>query len=369
MFIGTITGTSVDGLDIAQLDLSAGVRLVAAHTAAFPKDLRSTLLELGRPGQDDLDRIGEADAALGEFIGQAILEFLNAGGVPPASISAIGSHGQTIRHRPELTHPFTWQIGDPNRIAEVTGITTVADFRRRDMAAGGQGAPLVPAFHEALFRVGSESRTLVNIGGIGNISWLPADRSQPTLGFDTGPGNAMLDAWCEQHTGRPYDDDGQWARTGDILDDLLSRCLEESYLQLPPPKSTGREMFNLQWLNDRLSGTDGAHRPEDVQRTLVELTARTIVSAQTRWAHPTDSLIICGGGRRNGFLMERLGDLSPSPVLASESLGFDGDALEAAAFAWLAARRLDGLPGSTPAVTGASGERVLGAIYPGAGGA
>lgn len=364
MFIGTITGTSVDGLDIAQIEIGENIRLVAAGTTTFPNDLRATLLALGQPGQDDLDQIGAVDAALGEFIGRAIVDFLDSHGSPSEKITAIGSHGQTIRHRPDIVHPFTWQIGDPNRIAEITAITTVADFRRRDMAAGGQGAPLVPAFHEALFRSPEESRVLVNVGGISNITWLPAEAELAVSGFDTGPGNGMMDAWTETHLSQPYDRDGTWARSGAVIDTLLGAMLDDPYLNRLPPKSTGREMFNLTWLAQH--GPDG-HPTADVQRTLLEFTARTIVDAQQRWAAPADQLIVCGGGRRNEFLMERLRDLADVPVLTSEALSFDGDALEAAAFAWLAARRLDGLPGNVAAVTGAKGMRVLGAIYPGSG--
>lgn len=362
MFIGTITGTSVDGLDIALIEIGEHIRLIAAGTTAFPGELRTTLLALGQPGQDDLDQIGAVDAALGQFIGQAVVDFLGSHGTDPEEITAIGSHGQTIRHRPDIEHPFTWQIGDPNRIAEKTGITTVADFRRRDMAAGGQGAPLVPAFHEALFRSEDESRVLINVGGISNITWLPATPELPVSGFDTGPGNGMMDAWTETHHGLSYDEDGAWARSGNVIQTLLDAMLDDPYLKRPPPKSTGREIFNLAWL--ARYGPRG-HDATDVQRTLLEFTARTIVDAQKRWAAPADHLIICGGGRRNGFLMERLRKMADAPVLASETLEFDGDALEAAAFAWLAARRLDGLPGNVAGVTGADGARVLGAIYPG----
>ncbi|TNF87914.1 MAG: anhydro-N-acetylmuramic acid kinase, partial [Gammaproteobacteria bacterium] len=221
LYVGTITGTSVDGLDIALLDLTDGIALAGSTTKAFPESLRATLLALGQPGQDDLDKIGEVDAGLGTFTGEAILDFLNALEITPEQVRAIGSHGQTIRHRPDLSHPFTWQIGDPNRIAEITGITTVADFRRRDVAAGGQGAPLVPAFHEALFRTAEESRVLLNVGGISNITWLPADPATSTSGFDTGPGNGLLDAWYAVHNDAPYDLDGAWARTGQVVVPLL----------------------------------------------------------------------------------------------------------------------------------------------------
>ena len=363
LFLGTITGTSVDGLDIALLDLSDGIRLVAAETAAFPDSLRTALLDIGQPGRDDLDVVGSLDAELGVFISEAVLGFLNALGVDPARIGALGSHGQTIRHRPDAARPFTWQIGDPNQIAELTGITTVADFRRRDMAAGGQGAPLVPAFHEALFRTPEESRVLLNIGGISNITLLPSDPAQPVSGFDTGPGNGLLDAWCLLNRGQAYDRNGEWAAQGRLLPTLLESMLRDPYLSRPPPKSTGREMFNLPWLE--ASADLGAFQPEDVQHTLTEFTAATVVQGMKRWAGGAGRLVVCGGGRHNDQLMKRLAALAGIPVQTSETLGFDGDAMEAAAFAWLAARRMSELPGNAPAVTGAAGERVLGGIYPG----
>jgi len=363
LYLGSISGTSVDGLDLALIDLSDGIQLIAADTAAFPESLRSSLLELGQPGRDDLDRIGEVDALLGEFIGDATLGFLKSQGVEPARVQALGSHGQTIRHRPDVDHPFTWQIGDPNRIAELTGITTVADFRRRDMAAGGQGAPLVPAFHEALFRTETQTRVLLNIGGISNITVLPSDPTAPITGFDTGPGNGLLDAWCLRHRGLAYDAAGEWAGSGAVLAPLLAAMMADPYLERSPPKSTGRESFNLPWL-ESLIALDTC-RPEDVQRTLLEFTAASIVAALKKWAADAQQLVVCGGGRANDLLMARLAALAGMPVLTSDTLGFDGDALEAAAFAWLAARRLDNLIGNAPLVTGAQGGRVLGAVYPG----
>ncbi|MGE0623582.1 MAG: anhydro-N-acetylmuramic acid kinase [Pseudomonadales bacterium] len=361
LFIGTISGTSVDGLDIALLELADSIRFGASITTPFPEALRRDLLALGQPGNDDLDRIGTLDAALGAFIGDAINAFLQAQGLDATAVSAIGSHGQTIRHHPDGAHPFTWQIGDPNQIAERTGITTVADFRRRDMAAGGQGAPLVPAFHEALFSDAREARVIANIGGIGNITYLGAPGT-PVSGFDTGPGNALLDAWTERHTGAPFDHDGAWARQGALEEPLLEAMLGDPYLSRTPPKSTGREAFNLKWLGQ--FEPDG-YPPASVQRTLLEYTARTLADAVRHWAAPAQRLIVCGGGRLNGFLLERLADLVSIPVVTSDALGYDGDAMEAAAFAWLAARRLDGRAGNAPAVTGSRGRRVLGAVYPG----
>jgi anhydro-N-acetylmuramic acid kinase len=363
LFIGLMSGTSVDGLDLALIDLTDGIRLLHTSTREFSETLRSTLLSLGQPGGDDLDEIGTADAALGAFTGRAILDFLETLSVDPDQVAAIGSHGQTIRHRPDQAQPFTWQIGDPNQIAEITGITTVADFRRRDMAAGGQGAPLVPAFHEALFRTEQESRVLLNVGGIGNITLLPSDSTIPLTGFDTGPGNCLMDSWHERHRQGSYDTDGNWARTGEIAADLLQMLMADPYLLRDPPKSTGREVFNLAWLEQQADLN--RWQPQDVQRTLLEFTAASVAVAIERWASRAARLVVCGGGRRNGFLMERLASLTGLPVQPSEALDFDGDGMEAAAFAWLAARRLATLSGNAPAVTGASGFRVLGAIYPG----
>ena len=250
-------------------------------------------------------------------------------------------------------------------IAERTGITTVADFRRRDMAAGGQGAPLVPAFHHAAFASVSEHRVVLNIGGIANISWLPTGAQHASGGFDTGPGNGLMDAWCQRHLGQPYDNGGLWAQSGKVLPRLLGRMLEEPYFALPAPKSTGKELFNLDWLDAQLA-TDPGHAPEDVQRTLLELTAASVIRAL-----PVErplGLYVCGGGARNGALMTRLEELlgtGGTTVATTADLGIDPDWVEAAAFAWLARQTLAGLPGNVPAVTGAKGERILGSIYPG----
>lgn len=363
LYAGSISGTSVDGLDLALLEMGGQIRFVAAATKPFPDSLRQTLLALGQPENDGIDAVGSADRALGEFIAEALLEFLEEQGISAGQVSAFGSHGQTVRHRPDAEHPFTWQIGDPNVIAERTGITTVADFRRRDMAAGGQGAPLVPPFHEALFGADGEARAVLNIGGISNLTLLPATTAHPVSGFDCGPGNALLDSWCARHRSRPYDENAEWASTGRLLDRLLRTLLEDPYLQREPPKSTGREYYNLEWLAPRLSSDDRA--AADVQRTLLEFTAVSISQAMTRWCAAARRLIVCGGGRLNPLLMARLNDLLAIPVEPVENLGFDGDAIEAAAFAWLAHRRMAGLAGSAASVTGASGDRVLGAVYPG----
>ena len=370
LYIGAISGTSVDGLDLALLDCGDRIELLAATTCQFPHKLREQLLGLGQPGADDLDQLGQTDRKLGEFIGQAIAEFLRDEKIDSKAIIAIGSHGQTVRHRPDLADAFTWQIGDPNMISEITGITTVADFRRRDMAAQGQGAPLVPPFHAAVFGTEAESRVIVNIGGISNITALEAARSEPVSGFDTGPGNALMDSWCMQHRGSPFDEDGHWAMTGKVNEKLLQALLSDPYFARPPPKSTGREMFNLAWLNKHLSAQarsgnypESAQQCADVQRTLAELSAVSLSNAIGRWVSACDRLIICGGGRLNPLLMRRLRELNTVDVDLSEDHGFDGDALEAAAFGWMARQRLAGESANAPAVTGAQGKRVLGAVY------
>lgn len=356
LYVGAITGTSVDGLDLALVDIdNDSIRLLAHETRPLPNALRRQLVRLGQAIDDDLDRLGRADTVLGRFIGASIVRFLKGANLPKEEPRAIGSHGQTVRHRPGDPSPFTMQIGDPSLIAEITGITTVADFRRRDMAAGGEAAPLAPAFHARIFASDSECRAVLNIGGIGNITTL-----QPLGGFDTGPGNALLDAWCEAHTGLPYDAAGEWAAGGRVVPGLLDALLADPYLQRTPPKSTGKEHYNLEWLRPRLIPEAD---PRDVQRTLVEFTARSIVDAVNRWAPSVQRLLVCGGGRLNRLLMRRLTDLLHSPVQSTDRHGWNGDAIEAAAFAWLAHQRLIEEPGNLPEVTGARGPRVLGAVY------
>ena len=366
-FLGCITGTSVDGLDLAivHIDNDGAMTMGPAETQPLGDDLRDALLALGRPaatgGTDRLDDLGAVDARLGEGIGQAILRFLSHHDIEASAVTAIGSHGQTVRHRPPGgvgEAAFTLQIGDPNRIAETTGITTVADFRRRDMAAGGHGAPLVPPFHRALFAGQDDTIVVLNIGGIANISILS---EKTTSGFDTGPGNGLMDAWCARCRGEPFDRDGAWAASGKVVPDLLRRCLDDDYFKIAPPKSTGREYFHEAWLEPHLQG----EKPEDVQATLCALTATTVADAIARWAPDAARVVVCGGGRLNATLMAALADAASADVAPCEQSGIDGDSVEAAAFAWLASRTLAGLPGNEPAVTGASGPRVLGAIYPG----
>jgi anhydro-N-acetylmuramic acid kinase len=314
-----------------------------------------------QPGANELDREGELDVALGRLFAEAATAVLTAAGHPGSRIRAIGSHGQTVRHRPHTVHPFTRQLGNPSVIAERTGITTVADFRMRDMAAGGEGAPLVPAFHEWLFRAPGMNRAVVNIGGIANATWLPGDSAAAVIGFDTGPGNTLLDQWIARHRGEPCDRDGAWGAGGRVLNRLLAALLAEEYFTRPPPKSTGRELFHLDWLGRHL---DGSESPVDVQATLAELTARTIALALRTLPAPVREIYLCGGGAHNRDLVARLGrQLDGATVATTAALGLDPDWVEAVAFAWLAHQTLAGKPGNLPSVTGATREVVLGGIY------
>ncbi len=370
LFVGAISGTSVDGLDLALIRMHRQkIEIIGGHTAAFAPDLEHALKALAFAPQVSLEHLGSIDRELGHVIATAIIEFLRRVGVDPSAIMAIGSHGQTIRHRPDGPWPFTMQIGDPHTIAEVTGIHTYADFRGRDIAAGGQGAPLVPPFHAALFASKRRSqrggRIVLNIGGISNVTILPAAASQPVTGFDTGPGNALLDLWAARHLGAAFDAGGAWGASGRVIPELLRACLAEPFLSRTPPKSTGKELFGGPWLDSRLEGFPSAV-PADVQATLIALTARTVIDAIGPHCQAGSSLIVCGGGRHNDALMDRLRNLfNHGDVITADALGYNGDWIEAAAFAWLGYRAATAKPGNAPAVTGARGERILGAGYPG----
>ncbi|MDX1654763.1 MAG: anhydro-N-acetylmuramic acid kinase [Candidatus Competibacteraceae bacterium] len=364
-FIGLISGTSMDGVDAALVDFQDGVppRLLAHHALPMPAELRRELLAVARPGADDLDRVARLDNAVALAFVQAVKALLDKGNRKADSVAAIGSHGQTVRHIPEGTEPYTVQLGNPSLIAELTGITTVADFRRRDMAAGGQGAPLAPAFHAAFFSAAREDRAVVNIGGIANITLLPAQGE--IRGFDTGPGNVLLDGWAQRHLDQPLDLNGVWGTGGQPDPTLLKQCLGDRYFALSPPKSTGREYFHLDWLDRQLSTITHPIAPQDVQATLVELTACTIAGDLQRQQPGSQRLLVCGGGVRNPALLEALGRALPAvEVISCERYGMDPDYLEAIGFAWLARRTLLGLPGNLPTVTGARGPRILGGIYP-----
>jgi len=364
-FLGLISGTSVDAIDAALLDFD-GERpcLQAFSSTPYPPALRNTVLGLSQAEATiDLDAFGALDTAIGETFAAAALALLADAGIAADEVIAIGSHGQTLRHRPRPPHCFSLQVGCPHVIAERTGCTVVADFRRRDVAAGGEGAPLMPAFHAAVLGTPGETRAVLNLGGIGNLSLLAPGR--PVRGFDTGPANGLLDAWCLRHTGATYDHEGAWAAGGRILPALLAACLAEPWLALPPPRSSGRDQFHLGWLAARLDGTEPAR---DVQATLLEFSARSIARALRTQQPDTRRLIACGGGVHNRALMGRLAALLPElRVESSAAHGLDPDAVEAAGFAWLARQSLAGQPGNCPEVTGAAGPRVLGAIIPGRG--
>ncbi|WP_434606154.1 anhydro-N-acetylmuramic acid kinase [Pseudomonas sp. R1-7] len=359
-YIGVMSGTSLDGLDIALVDLSPAIRLIATHYIPMPAALRTELLELCSSGPDEIARSAIAQQSWVKLAAQGIHALLNEQQLKPADITAIGSHGQTIRHEP--ARGFTVQIGNPALLSELTGITVVGDFRSRDVAAGGQGAPLVPAFHEALFEERVGNRAVLNVGGFSNLSLI--EPAKPVTGFDCGPGNVLLDAWIYQQRGEHFDRDGQWAATGKVEPILLNTLLSDPFFVTKGPKSTGREVFNLPWLSHHLSKLQ-PFAPEDVQATLLELTALTIVESLQHAQSNTQELLVCGGGAHNQTLMKRLADLLPDTnVSSTAAYGVDPDWVEAMAFAWLAYCCLEGIPGNRPSVTGARGLRVLGAIYP-----
>jgi anhydro-N-acetylmuramic acid kinase len=363
LYLGLISGTSADGIDAALVAFEPVLELRAALTLPYPADLREAVLAFARATtQVDVDTLGRLDARLGEAFAQAALSLLEHAGIAPGEVAAIGSHGQTLRHRPQGEHAFTLQLGDPSRIAERTGIATVADFRRRDVAAGGQGAPLAPAFHAAMLADPLEVRAVLNLGGIGNLTLLAPHT--PVRGFDTGPANCLMDAWCQAQGLGDHDQDGCFASRGAAQSDLLGSLLDDPYFALRAPKSTGREAFNLDWLRERAPTLD-LIEPADVQATLLELSARSVAEALLREQPETSRLLVCGGGVHNSALMKRLQTLlSPIAVDSTLVFGLDPDHVEAMCFAWLAREHVERRPGNLPSVTGARAPRVLGALYP-----
>lgn len=357
--IGIMSGTSLDGADAALADFSQSPpRCLGTATVPFPGELKAALLALSVPGSDGLDVAGACAVRLAELYAEAVALLLEETRTAPSAIAAIGCHGQTVRHRPEAG--YTIQLNDPARLAERTGIDVVADFRSRDIAAGGQGAPLVPAFHDAVFRHPGRHRVVVNIGGIGNVSCLAP--GFPYTGFDTGPGNVLMDAWAKRHLGRDFDEGGEWAGRGRVDAGLLGRLLDEPFLGKPPPRSTGRELFNLAWLESRLGGGTS---PADVQATLLEFTAATIAEAIRRYCGIPDEAYLCGGGARNPRLAARISErLAPVPVAPTDRLGVPTGQVEALAFAWLALKCVRREPVDLRAVTGAAHPCILGAIHP-----
>ena len=361
LYLGLISGTSADGIDVALVDCAEGrARLLQGATITLAPTLRQQVLALSQgDGSFDIDQYGRLDVQLGEAFAAASLALLGAAGVAPEEIRAIGSHGQTVRHRPLGAHPFTLQLGDASIIAERTGIPTVADFRRADVAAGGQGAPLLPILHARLIATPDEPCAVLNLGGIANLTVL--GDANGIRGFDSGPANALLDAWCQLLTGQPVDRGGALAAQGRLDRDLLNALLRDPYFAAPPPKSTGREYFHLRWLDSHLRGRDIA--VADVQATLLALTVQSVVHALAEHAPSTRRLWVCGGGVHNVHLMQSLKKALPFPVHSTADFGIDPDFIEATAFAWLARARLRGIPGNVPSVTGARGSRVLGAIH------
>ena len=365
-FLGLISGTSFDAVDAAviEIDASARIELLGGLESPIERSLRQKLQQLREP-LVNLDLLAEVDSELAERFAETALQCLDQLGLTQADISAIGSHGQTLWHRPTARHGNSLQVGNPAMIAAITGCPVVADFRRADMAHGGQGAPLVPPFHQALFGQSECPRAVLNLGGIANFTLLPGTNNTPVLGFDTGPANALLDEWAEYHSGAPCDLNGELASSGKINTELLQRWLQHPYFQQPAPKSTGREVFHMGGLQpDPLTLEASA---ADIAATLTELTAVSVAEAlQREWpqALPQAEVIAIGGGTRNGYLMQRLGkQLAPARLLSGTELGVDSALIEAAAFAWLAARRIDHLPGNLPSVTGARQTCLLGAIY------
>lgn len=365
-YIGLMSGTSMDGIDAALVKFGDHQCFVSATLGCpYPDELKATLLTASRnPEKCTIDRIGQLDHWIGECFRDAALSLLKHHGADKRSVVAIGSHGQTLRHQPRASRPFTLQIGDPNIISAGTHITTVADFRRRDIATGGEGAPLAPAFHQWLFSNAKIDRAVVNIGGIANVTILPSSHGLVS-GFDTGPGNTLMDGWSRLCRSLPFDKDGSWSKSGTVCEALLKTMLADHYFSLAPPKSTGFEYFSADWTREMISSTRMEIASEDVQATLTELSARSIATAILDHTHSVTQVLVCGGGVHNSDLMQRLAaGLPDSEVVSTEKFGLHPDWVEAAAFAWLAKRRIEGLPGNLPEVTGACGSSVLGAIYP-----
>ncbi len=363
LYIGLMSGTSIDGIDAALVNLSDNnIELIAFDYFPFPVELQNKLQQLSAPNAKIfLHDYGEMDTHLGQLFASTVKNLLRKQNLLAQAITAIGSHGQTIYHAPLGHFPFSLQIGDPNCIAHQTGITTVADFRRRDLAAGGQGAPLVPAFHEAVFHCDTETRCIVNIGGIANVTVLPANKEKSVLGFDTGTGNVLLNQWIQKHCSDCYDADGAWASTGEIDFELVRLLKKEPYFHAPPPKSTGVDYFSLKWLEAQCELKN--YPPENVQASLCYLTAITICEAIERVAPETARILVCGGGVHNAYLMRLLTEHAPCPVQSTADFGLHPDHVEAIAFAWLAKQTLNQKAGNLQAVTGAKQPVILGGIY------
>jgi anhydro-N-acetylmuramic acid kinase len=365
LYIGLMSGTSLDGVDGVLVDFSDGrVRVLGHATASLPQPLKETFHILNQPGDNELHRAALAGNALAEVYGAVVRDLLENSGVPKNSVAAVGAHGQTVRHMPRLNGGvgYTLQINQAALLAELCGIDVIADFRSRDVAAGGQGAPLVPPFHQAVFGLAGEARAVLNLGGIANVTLLGAEADVPLIGFDCGPANTLLDLWCRQHHQGDFDADGAWARTGQVHPGLMAAFQTEAFFHLPGPKSTGRDLFNAKWLHNHVERFD-AISAQDVQATLAELSAWAVACAME--GNVAATVIVCGGGVRNSDLMERLRARMPQRTLeASDAWGLPAQQVEACAFAWLARQHDQRHMASNPEVTGARGARILGARYP-----
>ncbi len=373
-YIGLMSGTSLDGADGVLVDFSGQKpRVVAAASEPFSDAFKAELLALNTPTHNELHRAALAAGQLAEVYARVVHQLLRDAavqGIGAGQVQAIGAHGQTVRHQPRKTSAddgsgaYTLQLNNPSLLAELTGLDVVADFRSRDVAAGGQGAPLVPAFHQEIFGRADSALAMLNLGGIANLSVLPPANTSAVLGFDCGPGNALMDAWCQQHTGQPFDAGGAWAASGQLVPQLLASLLAEPYLSQPIPKSTGRDLFSVPWLAEKLASYASCP-PQDIQHTLTEFTASACISAMERHASGSKELIVCGGGAFNLQLLRRLqAGLPWLRVSTSAEHGLPPLQVEAAAFAWLARQMLKRLPGNLASATGAAGPRVLGALYP-----
>lgn len=366
LYIGLMSGTSLDGVDgvLAEFSPNASVRTIATSHLPFPTALRENLLRLQAPSENEIHLEAISGNGLASLYAECVSQLLSNAGISAGQVQAIGAHGQTIRHRPECG--YTRQTNNPAMLAELTGIDVAADFRSRDIAAGGQGAPLVPAFHHAVFGDNREFRVVANIGGIGNISVLNRDAS--VIGFDTGPGNVLMDTWISRHLKKAYDDNGAWAASGREIPDLLADMMSDPYFSLPPPKSTGRDLFHADWLDNRLARYTSA-MPQDVQATLAAFTAETLADTVADYAPNATSMYICGGGAYNTYLLHRLQHAlvqrrHPARVHSTGELGIAPNHVEALAFAWLAYCHIERQTANLPSVTGAKGHRILGALYP-----
>ncbi len=361
-YIGLMSGTSMDAIDTALVEFDDKAKLKLYREYPIDNSLRHQVRLINE--KSDLGHIADLDHELGHLFAKAVNDLLKEGDIPSDEVAAIGSHGQTILHKPDSTHKTSIQISDPNIICAETNITTVADFRRMDMAYGGQGAPLASAFHQYQFQQNNASIIILNIGGIANITLLPKDNSK-VIGFDTGPGNGLLDDWIQKNEDKEYDKDSEWARSGKENNELLDQLLSDNYFSLTPPKSTGREYFNLAWLNGYLSNNNFLElAAEDIQATLVKLSAITICNAIKEVASEYNEVLLCGGGAYNPFFLESIQSLLPNiKVSTTADYGLTPDCIEAVTFAWLAKQRLDNKPANIPEVTGANRKVLLGGIY------